>query len=165
MSLDACVYCDCVEKGNLRTPPPHLYLLRVDEDGAPYVDTDDLTVDMEFDQWQYARPCPHKDFWLVLHHLGNMSCINRIRWCVKQMSADPEADFPLLWTRVIYNGIHASDRLMPEEAVRLGVEIQRLKAGDWGPVAADHGNYLGRFLEMLAELVEASRFVNKPISF
>ena len=59
------------------------------------------------------------------------------------------ADFPLLWTRVIYNGIHAGDFLTSEEAIHLGCELQRLQEADLRPIATEHGSYLRRFLEML----------------
>jgi len=165
MGLDACVYCDCVEKGNLRTPPPYAGLVFVEEDGCPELHSDNIEYSIEFDQWRYRNPCVHNDLCLLHHRLGNMSAISRIRWVVQQITPEPETAFPLLWSRVIYNGTHAGDFLTPEEAITLGEEIQRLLASDLKTHTAEHKNFFNAFLQMLAELVEASRLVNKPISF
>lgn len=41
MGLDACVYCDCVERGKLQTLHPYPELLFVTESGRPEVNSDD----------------------------------------------------------------------------------------------------------------------------
>ena len=165
MGLDACVYCDCVEKGRLKVPPPHAESLYIEPDGSPELNSDDIALGIEFDVWRNSNPCCHEQLCLLHYRLGNMSGIDRIRRIVQHISAQPEQDFFLLWTRVIYSSIHAGDFLTAEEAVSLGAELQRLRSVDVGPYAGKYGDYFGQFLAMLEELVEVSRLVGKPISF
>ena len=165
MGLDACVYCDCVEKGRLRTPPPHANLLYIEEDGSPEVRSDDLELCIEFDEWRDNSPCPHDQLCIAAHRLGNMSGIGWIRSVIAQISAEPETAFPVLWTQVIYSGIHAGDFLTPEQAVRLGAELEQIERTDYTKYAAEQLDYFKEFLQMLAELVKASKLVSKPIAF
>ncbi len=165
MGLDACVYCDCVEKGRLRTPPPHVEFLHIADDGAPELLTNDLTIYSEFDEWEHSDPCSHEQLCLLSHRLGNMSGIGWIRMVVEQISAEPETAFPVLWKQVIYSGTHAGDFLTPEEAVRLGAELEQIEHTSYTEYAAEQLSYFKDFLQMLKELVEASQLVDKPISF
>lgn len=165
MGLDACVYCDCVEKGRLTSLPPPPNLLYIEQDGCPLTRADDIESSLVFDAWTRSRPCPHEDFYLVNSRLGNMSDIDFIKSVVKQLSSEPEKEYPILWSKVIYNGIHASDFLLPEQAVTLGAELKRLRLQPLPQLKEGYVAYWLRFVSTLEELVEASRTVGKPISF
>ena len=170
MGLDACVYCDCVEKGRLRTPPPRADLIYIESDGSPELRTDDLELSIAFDLWRNNSPCSHDQLCIAAHWLGNMSGIDRIRRTVRQianqqLANEPGTIFPLLWTRVIYSGIHAGDFLTPQEAVQLGDELVQLKAHDLRQLTPEDQEFVESFMAAMNELVEASKAVGKPISF
>lgn len=170
MGLDACVYCDCVEKGRLRTPPPRADLIYIEGDGSPELRTDDLELSIAFDVWRSGNPCSHEQLCLLHHRLGNMSGIDRIRRIVRQIAnqqiaKEPETASPLLWTRVIYSGIHAGDFLTPQEAISLGGELVQLKAYDLRQLTPEDQGFVETFLARMDELVKASGSVGKPISF
>ncbi len=170
MGLDACVYCDCVEKGRLRTPPPRPDLLYIEADGSPEIRSDEIKLCIAFDAWRDNSPCPHEQLCLADYHLGNMSGIGRIRRIVRQVAnqqiaKEPGAAFPLLWTRVVYSGIHAGDFLTPQETRELGDELIQLKAHDLRQLTLEDRCFAENFLAALTELVEASKAVGKPISF
>ena len=56
MGLDASVYCDCFEKGDLKKQPKLEWAVIVDEYGARSVGATGLQIDtlIEFDAWNYA---------------------------------------------------------------------------------------------------------------
>ena len=102
---------------------------------------------------------------MTAHRLGNAGGIGWIRSIIQQITLKPENDFPILWTRVIYSGMHAGDSLTPEEAVQLGVELQLIESANSKAYVTEQEIYWERFIGMMKELVEASRLVGKPISF
>lgn len=165
MGLDACVYCDCVEKGRLTSLPPLPNLLYIEQDGCPLTREDGTEAWVVFETWIQSHPCPHEDFYLVNHHLGNMSAISFTRSVVKQLSSEPEEEYPILWSKVIYSGTHAGDFLLPAQALTLGAELERLRLQPLPHAKEDYVAYWLQFLTMLEDLVKASRTVGKPISF
>ena len=93
MSLNAVVYCDCIEKGRLKIPHPRPDLLFIDEMSAPDISSTD-PLDMEaHDRWESLRPCQHKNSWLIERGLGNVSLIGSIRSLLKQYSSDPAHEY------------------------------------------------------------------------
>src|SRR5437660_3911627 len=93
MSLDACVYCDCFEKGRLREPPPVGVSLRVEPDGSLGRERDDGTLesDLAWDQWRERSACEHPGGALLRHHLGNISLIGFLR---SQSCSEIDHGFP-----------------------------------------------------------------------
>lgn len=51
MGLDATVYCDCFEKGRLRTAPMAEWHVYIDDYGGRSARTGALEKDLLFDQW------------------------------------------------------------------------------------------------------------------
>src|SRR5438874_462618 len=110
MSLDAAVYCDCMERGRLRTLPHPDWRVYVDESGARFGRTDDLEVGLAFDRWD-ADACEHEDGTLLHHWLGNIAGISLIRDTLSQF---PER-FSLILSKVVYNGTHCGDYLSVDQ--------------------------------------------------
>lgn len=162
MSLNAVVYCDCIEKGRLKAPHPRPDLLFIDERGAPDISSKDPRDIEAHDRWESLRPCQHQQFWLVERWLGNMSLIGSIRDLISQLSSDPAQEYPVLWSKVIYDGSHSGDFLTSGAVQQLSDEVDRLKRIEDHQVDTIA---LIELLRKLEELVQASGSVNKPISF
>ncbi len=157
MGLNSVVYCDCVEKGRLTRPHPRPDQLFIDERGAPDISSDDPRDIEAHDRWESLQPCEHEHFWLIERWLGNISLIGAIRVLLNQYSSDPAGEYPVLWSKVIYDGSHSGDFLTSDDVIRLSGELDRLRAIE--------PSVLVEFVGKLEELVRASLQVNKPISF
>ena len=98
MSLNAVVYCDCVEQGRVTIPHPRPDLLFIDETGShPGISSDDPGDIEAHDPRESLRPCEHERFWLIERWLGNISLIETIRSLLKQQSSNPARDYPVLF--------------------------------------------------------------------
>ncbi|MCA1600078.1 MAG: hypothetical protein LC776_00050 [Acidobacteria bacterium] len=161
MSLNAVVYCDCVEKGRLTIPHPHADLLFINETGAPDISSTDPRDIEAHDRWESLRPCEHENFWLIERWLGNVSLVGSIRELLELNSSDPAHDYPVLWSKVIYDGSHSGDFLPNDTVQQLSAEVDRLNVENHH----DDATPLEELLRKLQDLVRASRSVNKPISF
>jgi hypothetical protein len=163
MGLNAVVYCDCIENGRVSIPHPRPDLLFIDEKGAPDISsTNPLDIEMH-ERWESLRPCQHEHFWLIEHWLGNVSLLGSIRALLKQYSSDPEREYPVLWSKVIYDGSHSGDFLTSDAVWRLSAEMDRLSSMEHLPTS-DTAT-LVELLRKLEDLAWASQSVNKPISF
>lgn len=163
MGINAVVYCDDVEKGRLRIPHPLPHLLFIDETGCPNISSDNPQDIYLHDQWEGKSPCPHKHFWLVERWLGNASLIDRIRELVERVAEEPLLEYPILWSKVIYNGLHSGDFLRIEEVSHLDNELNRLRKVE--SISGDDQILFNDFLSKLEDLVRASLSVKKPITF
>ena len=163
MGLDAYVYCNCVETGQLLVPHPFPERLVIEADGGPELRSDDLDELLTHDLWLHSSPCRHDACCLVSYRLGNMALIGRIRCIVQRLSRDVEDHFPVLWSKVIYSGIHCGDYLTPPEVSDLAVELAQLRVCAADRLDKENTEYLQVFLSKLDELIQASRSVQKPI--
>jgi hypothetical protein len=163
MSLNAVVYCDCVEKGQVTIRHPRPDLLFIDETGSPDISSADPQDIEAHDRWESLRPCRHEHFWLIERWLGNVSLIGSVREVVSQCSNDPAREYSLLWSKVVYNGSHSGDFLTLDDVLRLKDEVDRLSGMQGLP--SSETTPLAEFLSKLRELVQASLSVKKPISF
>ena len=160
MGLDACVYCDCYEKGLMRTAPPQPELVYVDENGQVSLKWEIPGADQHaFYSW-LEEACDHGPLGeIVSHRLGNISGIGFLRHLLSQT----EKCFPVLLAKVIYSGAHAGGALSLDEAASLRPELDRLRevrcqdAGD--------ERFVRRFERQMSELVEVSLKIGKPIVF
>lgn len=161
MSLNAIVYCDCVEKGRVKIRHPRPDLLLIDETGSPAISSSDPRDIEAHDRWESLQPCEHQHFWLIERWLGNVSSIGSIRELLKQYSSDPAGEYPVLWSRVLYDGSHSGDFLTSDAVQQLSDEVDRL-----GKLKNDGINTpFVELLRKLEDLVQVSRNINKPISF
>ena len=158
MGLDAFVYCNCFETGALKQPPPTPDVF-VTEDGSLDCRSEDLDTQMEFDEWRWYHACEHPDGILVEHRIGNISLVAILR---SELQRDADA-FPILLTKVVYNGIHGGDYLTPSVIEDLAVELERLD--HFTCSTPEHQEYVDSFRQQMLELVEAATRVGKPMSF
>ena len=123
MGLDAAVYCDCYEAGKVRNPPPQPELVYVDENGQVSFKWDAPGAD-QFAFYDWLRnACEHSPMsqQLVSHRLGNIARVGFIRTL---LSVSAEL-FPILLTKVIYDGSHAGDSLSMADVERIRPELER----------------------------------------
>ena len=159
MGLDASVYCDCFERGRLRTPPRPEWGVHVDEEGGRSPTTKDLDEQIAFDAWNYRDACEHENGVLLHQRLGNISLIGLFR---QLLNAHVDR-LPVIVKKIIYSGSHAGDSLSLEIVEQLGAEIEAL--GQIHERDRKNEQFLRDFEQQLRELVECSRKVGKPIVF
>ena len=160
VGLDATVYCDCFEKGTIRMPPPQPELVYVELSGQVSLRWEEPQADQRgFYDW-LAGCCEHGPMGeLVSHRLGNFALIGILR----EMLAETPDRFPVLLTKVLYDGGHAGDYLVLDEVNNLAVEIDLLK--NIHGRGKDGENLIRRFQQQISELVGAALSVRKPIAF
>src|SRR5690606_2931247 len=153
------VYCNCYEQGRLREPPPAGVTLSFEEDGSVGATADDGSLEslMEFDTWYYTRAYEHEAGTLVSHFLGNIALIGLLRHELQRVAAK----FPVLLTKVIYNGVHCGDFMPLAEIPDLQQEVGRLENFQCSSWEAE--GYVAKFRDQMAELVTAALSVGKPI--
>ena len=159
MGLDACVYCDCFVQGKTLSPPPvPPERIITFPDGSLGCLTPSPNESHDVDIW-LEMACEHEDAMLVLHHLGNITRIGAIR---RSLSMAPER-FPLLLSKVVYNGVHAGDFINPGHLSLLAEELVQLR--DFHPTQEGDAPRLVHFHQQMLELLQAAESVSKPIAF
>jgi hypothetical protein len=121
MGLDACVYCDCLEKGRLERPLPSDLTLKVDPNGYPHVMKNGESV-WENDAIWNEIECNHPGRFFLRHRIGNISSVTNLRVELSRESSR----FSILVQKVVYNGIHAGDYLALNIIPDLQKELERL---------------------------------------
>ena len=161
MGLDACVFCDCFEKGRLRNPPPAGFATRVDPDGGLNPGRDNYSIEeiLAWDEWRRSFACEHPNQELLHHRLGNISLIGSLRLELQ----GEVAHFPILLGKVVYSGSHAGDYLPVEVIEDLQRELEELARFNCRSKNSDE--FMSRFRLQMLELVAASLSVMKPIVF
>jgi hypothetical protein len=159
MPLSATVYCDCFERGRLRSTPPPGCTFSVDEWGDLRCDSDDTATRRAFNRWRFDQACEHRHGFLVHHLIGNIAGVAAIRAELERF-ADR---FPMLLAQVVYNGTHCCDFIPAAEVPRLRAEIEALAEVR----CADPGkeDLIQEFAAQMGELMAASQAVGKPIVF
>jgi hypothetical protein len=159
MGLDAHVCCDCFERGRLRSAPPPGCSLSVYDDGSLLCGSDDLDVQMAFDRWQQSEACEHEDGYLVAHRIGNIALVASLRAELRQWPGR----FPIILSRVIYNGVHGGDFIPAAEVPKLVSEVESLAGVHCADL--DMEQFMRGFETQMRELVEAAVRVGKPLVF
>jgi hypothetical protein len=183
MGLDAQVYCDCLEKGDLRNPLPKDATVKVYEDGYPVVVLNGEEIHADHPGWNDFA-CVHERRQLVAQRIGNISLVGLLRAELRPAAGK----FPIITSKVIYNGCHAGDWLRLEEISLLQKELQgmvefkcvgnlpsnpisrwvwtRFRVGWYHYTSATEANaFMKAFRAQMQELTEAALKVGKPISF
>jgi hypothetical protein len=159
MSLDACVYCDCLERNLIRTPLPKDVSIKVEDDGYPIVVKNGQEIWEDHPDWNDFA-CEHQDRRLLHHRLGNISSIGLLRTELSRVASS----FPIILEKVIYNGTHAGDWLALAQIPDLRIELHRL--AEFNCTTSKEADVLMQeFRIQMNELVEAALKVGKPISF
>ncbi len=160
MGLDAVVYCDCLERGDLKKKPDPEWEVYIDEDGARCSRVEALEVLLEFDQWSDGyEACTHEGGVLVHHRIGNMSTVAYLR----QILSPYKNKLPILMQKVIYSGTHAGDYVPVNELESLKDEIDIISKMQMDN--QDQEISMRYFVRQMKELVECALSVRKPISF
>ena len=161
MGLNASVYCDCYEKGRLRTRPPDGVSLYVASNGALECDSEHMPFDavLAFGKWQAFSACEHKRSILLHHRLGNIALIALLR---SEFQREP-GRFPILLTKVIYSGTHACDYLTSETVPALQRELELL--ADFRCSTREADEFMAQFRAQMLELATTALSVAKPIAF
>lgn len=193
MGLDACVYCDCVEKELFKIPHPLPHLLLVDEAGCLCIASGNEAEQNLHEEWNWKHPCPYEDFVLIHHRLGNISLVDLIRHMMKAISKHPSSEFPIIWSKAIYSGCHCGDFLTNDDVYQLQKELSLLtypenltdedikdlcggraifgefilmhefKLKNKGALKTQYLALFAEFFAHLKELMQSSLAVNKPI--
>ena len=123
MGLDATVYCDCFEKGRVRTLPPQPELVYIEPTGQLSLRWDAPHADQHAFYGWLADSCAHGPMGeLVSHRLGNFALIG---WLREILSKTP-SHFPVLLTKVLYDAGHAGAAScgVSEGGVTVSVTVQ-----------------------------------------
>ena len=160
MSLDA-VFCDCFKKGNVRTPPPQPALVYVEETTGQVLfrwDAPDADQHRFYD-W-LASACEHGPMGeLVSLRLGNIALIAFLR----ELFGKTPSQFPILLSKVVYNGVHGGDRLDLQDVERLATEMDSVHALHC--LDPNEEELLRKFEAQMLDLIRAARSVGRPIVF
>jgi len=161
MGLDATVFCDCYEKGKLRTQPPGGVALRMEADGSLVSEREHKTLEeaLDFDRWQAHLACEHPNGVLLHHRLGNVSLVGLLR---SELQREP-LRFPILLGKIVYSGTHAGDYISAELVPELQKEIEALAEFKCSTKETD--DFMSQFRTRMLDLVTVSISVNKPIVF
>lgn len=180
MGLDACVFCDCLEKGRNLKPLPNDVVIKVGADGYASVERNGEEV------WEDLE-CEHQFRFLIRHRLGNIALVGFLRWELNREASS----YPFLLKRVVYSGSHTGDWIGLDQLPELQAELQRLatfkcagnapKSFDWSRLlpnvfpfdlwrqnystAAESDRFMQTFRSQMLELIEVAKRAGKPISF
>ena len=160
MGLNASVFCDCYETGKMRLPAPQPELLYMDESGQLYLDWKNPKADLNaFYDW-LSIACEHGPLGqIVSHRLGNIASIGYLR----NLLSDRADRFPILLTKVLYNGIHGGDFLSLTDVDLVAQEIDRFTSVHVS--SKEYETMVREFETQMRELIEVSRRLRKPIVF
>lgn len=133
--------------------------LSVAADGSLLCGSEDLEVQLAFDQWQLARACEDESGVLLHRYIGNIALVAALR---DELQHQAER-FPLLLSKVLYSGAHCGDFIPVAQMGRLEPEVEALA----GLRCADPGmaGLLLEFAAQMRDLVRCALAVGKPIAF
>ena len=157
MGLHASVYCNCYETGRLLTQPPRPELVYVDEYGSLNCQNPEHFPELYV--WLEYRACTHERGRAAHHYIGNIALVAFLR---EELGKAFDA-FPLILSKVVYNGIHGGDYIGVEDVEKMQDEVERLQTlhGD----NPDDEKFLREFENQMRELVVCSMKMGKPIVF
>ena len=157
MGVHASVYCNCYETGRLRIQPPRPDLIYVEDNGC--LSTRGLEDFKRFYAWLEGQPCDHEMGVAVFHPIGNIARVSFLR---EQLQKERDS-FPLILSKVLYDGTHGGDFIPVEVVEDMRTEIAKLHHVHLvDPV--EEGMFR-LFEDQITELVRCSLEMRKPISF
>jgi hypothetical protein len=158
MALDAFVRCTCIRDGKAK-PHPLPDRLTFDEAGEPTLTGDPSDDDWEaHDQW-LADSCEHEGYLLSMF-LGNITRVGNLRSFLRHLQGTPGPRFPMLLTKVLYDGTHTGDWISSEHSKKLLKEVEIvLHSSD---ILAESEK---EFFNNMKQLCEASIATGNPIMF
>lgn len=159
MGLDASVYCNCFETGQIKIAPDPTWGVIVLDNGRLECSSDDPDVQQAFDQWLMNNACQHEDGTLISHYIGNATRVAILRSSLAGMSAA----LPIIVGKVLYSGTHCGDCLEISTVRGLQKELNILR-GTHFQKPQDKA-LLRFFTNQMQELVNSALTVGKPIAF
>lgn len=167
MGLDAVVFCDCVENGNLPVPHPYPRLLYIAGNGSPEIRSRDPVKVDEHDKWMNLPPCEHEAMMLDGCHLGNAGSISHLYEILSWVTTGHGRTYPVLLGKVVYDGTHTGDQLTIRDVRRLSAELDRLKETipSASALPGEDARRVALAIRELKRLVKTALAVNKPIAF
>jgi hypothetical protein len=111
-----------------------------------------------FDQWNLTA-CQHESGVLVNYYIGNTAMVGFLRQSLSRRSEL----FPLILSKIIYNGIHAGDFIAAADVCLFEPELRGLS--DFHCDDPSDDERIRHFQKQLRELVQAAMALHKPISF
>ena len=121
MGLDATVYCNCFETGQVKEPPPCPTVF-ISSAGSLECGSKDLNTVLAFDQWLLHRACAHPDGILFHRSIGNLAQVGFLR---NELEKDG-GRFSVLLAKVLYSGTHTGDYMSLEDVRAARSELERL---------------------------------------
>jgi hypothetical protein len=166
MGLDACVYCDCVEKNRLKKPHPYPRQLYVAKNGSPAIRSVDSDKIDSHDTWMEKAPCKHDEMTVASAHLGSAGFIQTLSDTLTGV-ASHLPPCPILMRKVLYSGTHTGDSLSPLQVLRLVNELQQLKAAELraAGLSTEQIEPIRSLIAELNRLAKAALKLEKPIAF
>jgi hypothetical protein len=158
MALDGFVRCTCIRDGKAK-PHPFPDRLTFDETGEPVLTGDPTEDEWEaHDRWA-AESCEHGGYLLSLF-LGNITRVGHLRSFLRGLEGKPGPRFPILLTKVLYDGTHTGDWIASDVAAGLLKEVEIvLHSRD---ILASGET---EFFENMKQLCEASIATGNPLMF
>ena len=153
MSIDALVFCDCLERGALRRPPRTEWQVYVQSDGCRECAAADHCAMGAFGLW-HETAC-HHDYGILLHRtLASAETMARF----KEITVASGCRCPVLEGRVLAHQPGRDEALEPAAVDNLALELQALReaVGQW-PAEIEG------MVRALEDLVACARQVNKPL--
>src|ERR1017187_8172013 len=153
MGLNARVFCNCYETGKVETPPPQPDLVYVDPtSGEVLLRWDEEGADQHrFFEWLSTACERLPNGRLVYHRLGNIALICFLR----ELLQETPDRFPMLLSKVLYNGIHGGDMLTLSDVEQVAAEmsaVHTIHCSDDGDEAL-----LREFEGQMLELIQGAR--------
>lgn len=161
MSLDAHVYCRCIQdKKTTQHPFPEL-LVFSPVDGPSLEDTANFHQYRAHDDW-FRDSCEHHGH-AASEHLGNIAAIAFVRERLEMAEQLGERVFPVLLNQVVYNGVHAADYVDASHVKKLAEEVESAKALSFDD--AKDKKFFDEFMNKMSRLCQASLETGYPIVF
>ena len=158
MSLDAYVRCACIREGRAK-PHPFPDRLTFDETNDPMLTGDPSEEEQDaHDDW-FMESCEHGGY-LVSEALGNITRVGNLRSFLRALEGHPGPRFPILLTKVLYDGTHTGDWISGEQVPELSNEVDTvLQSSD---ILSESEK---EFFESMKRLCTASVETGNPIVF
>lgn len=166
MGLDAVVFCDCVERNQLKSPHPFPQLLYIAPNGSPEIRSRSKSKIERHDSWM-QQACKHEDMMIAGGDLGNTSSIEFLRQVLREAVSSPARDFSVLWKKVVYCGSHCGDHLRLCDVTLLHEELRRFRKIKFDALKLKDQDieYIEQFQKTLSITVKTAIRIKKPIAF
>lgn len=159
MGLDAFVFCNCFETGQIKVEPNPEWGVIVADNGQIECSSHDSDAQQAFEEWRINEACQHEDGILIGHSIGNIFWVSKLRASL----AGSSIALPIILDKVLYSGSHCCDCLDLSDVQDLQQELDELRHIHLQQPQDE--DQLRTFARQMQELVEAALAVGNPICF